>query len=376
MEIIELRKLVDEFENIMIDAFKEKYSALPKEIKDSFFQSNPVIHWDLRKFLDDYLKSGIYPQERLGHVLHNLFDIKLQLYYILEVDLGLYNVRVFDRGYDKDEPLRHPHILLTRFSYDQSLIAKSRILWERIMNFVYYLETGASLEDKVSGKKSKQKVFFDYVTANRKWIFLEPYKNEIYKYDKSYRTPEFHKSSILRAELFGNRQSDPDDLLILVRRAMNVVWENILAIVSGEKPSHFTDLHYDADGLVDKKYTTTNHDKDSGIDMKRSTEMPEHDFTPLYDQYLSIIAQMPQTFTSHQFILELAHQHQTLYVEALYSYRHHVHRDAPAPFLIVHGVLAQHLAAYPNLIEQVQKLKASKDIFGQDSSCSEWRKIM
>lgn len=103
--------------------------------------------------------------------------------------------------------------------------------------------------------------------------------------------------------------------------------------------------------------------------------MPEHDFTPLYAQYPSIITQMPQEFTSHQFILALARQHQTLYVEALYSYRHHLHRGVPTPFLIVHGILAQRLAAYPQLIEQVQKLKISRDIFGQDNSCSEWRKV-
>ena len=103
--------------------------------------------------------------------------------------------------------------------------------------------------------------------------------------------------------------------------------------------------------------------------------MPEHDFSALYEQYQTAIAQMPETFTSHQFILELARQNQTLYIEALYSYRLHVHRDAPAPFMMVHGILAQHLAAYPNLIEQIRKDAPSTDIFGQDNLCSEWRKV-
>ena len=104
--------------------------------------------------------------------------------------------------------------------------------------------------------------------------------------------------------------------------------------------------------------------------------MPEHDFSALYAQYPAIIARMPETFTSHQFILALAHQHQDLYVEALYSYRHHRLQDSrPAPFMLVHRVLSQHLNAYPHLIEQVHQSVPSKDIFGQDELCAAWRKI-
>lgn len=102
--------------------------------------------------------------------------------------------------------------------------------------------------------------------------------------------------------------------------------------------------------------------------------MATHDFRPLYACYPSIIAQMPDTFTSHQFILELARQNQALYIEALYSYRHHTYRNACAPFMMVHGVLAQHLAAYPGLIEQTSRGVPSVDIFGQVVGATAWRK--
>ena len=103
--------------------------------------------------------------------------------------------------------------------------------------------------------------------------------------------------------------------------------------------------------------------------------MAVYDFSNLYDGYPSVIEVMPNTFTSHQFILELARQHQTLYVEALYSYRHHAHRGVPAPFLIVHGILAQQLLEFPKLIRQVRKDAPSKNIFGEDDTCSEWTKV-
>ena len=103
--------------------------------------------------------------------------------------------------------------------------------------------------------------------------------------------------------------------------------------------------------------------------------MSEHDFSDLFQEYESIIDQMPNTFTSHQFILKLAQQNQSAYIEALYSYRNHKHRDAPAPFLYVHRVLSQHLSKLPNLITKTRDAVPSVDIFGQANTCTEWKKV-
>jgi hypothetical protein len=102
--------------------------------------------------------------------------------------------------------------------------------------------------------------------------------------------------------------------------------------------------------------------------------MAEHDFTSLFDQYPTVIAQMPEVFTSHQFILRLAQQHQTLYIEALYSYRHSPHRGNPAPFRTVHGQLSQNLRAHPELVTHTGTVR-SEDIFGGAQECAQWRKL-
>jgi hypothetical protein len=101
--------------------------------------------------------------------------------------------------------------------------------------------------------------------------------------------------------------------------------------------------------------------------------MPQHDFSALFKQYPAVIAQMPAVFTSHQFIQGLAQRNQALYVEALYDYRDAVHRGAPAPFMMVHSILARRLSAHPELAEGLRDVP-SCDIFGRHGECAGWHK--
>lgn len=103
--------------------------------------------------------------------------------------------------------------------------------------------------------------------------------------------------------------------------------------------------------------------------------MARFDFTPLFTHYPDVIAQMPPLFSSHEFILELAKQHQTEYVSALYAYRDTLHVDTPAPFQVVHGILAAKLKEFSHLVALVRTDLPSKDIFGQPSHCAEWQKV-
>jgi hypothetical protein len=96
-----------------------------------------------------------------------------------------------------------------------------------------------------------------------------------------------------------------------------------------------------------------------------------HDFSQLYALYPALIAQMEDKFTSHQFILELARQHQALYVEALYEYRPN------DPFKVVHRVLSQHFNSIPDQVTRDGDATAAEsfDIFTQQQGCARWRKV-
>lgn len=100
--------------------------------------------------------------------------------------------------------------------------------------------------------------------------------------------------------------------------------------------------------------------------------MPDNTFAPLFEHYRSVIEQMPDTFTSHQFILALANQYQDLYVDALASYRTTSKREAP--FQAAHGVLSRHLHTMNDLVRYEGKVM-SENIFRHTSQCAQWRKI-
>ena len=102
--------------------------------------------------------------------------------------------------------------------------------------------------------------------------------------------------------------------------------------------------------------------------------MSKFDFSVFYPKYPEIISAMPEEFTSHKFILKLAQENQTQYVNALYAYRDVTREGKPVPFMIVHGEFSRGLQNFPELIEKIGNID-SVDIFGQQNGCTLWRKV-
>ena len=153
-----LRCDIELFEGLITAALQEKYEPLCSPgFLERFLQLHPISHWKLLTFFDTYIQGKVFPIDRLERLMNYLFDIKLQTYYVLEVYMGSYN-RLDSQGYDRADPKSTPHFFLSKLSLEQSLVGKTRILWERYMNFIYFLETGVNLEDTVR-KRSKKTVF-------------------------------------------------------------------------------------------------------------------------------------------------------------------------------------------------------------------------
>ena len=94
-------------------------------------------------------------------------------------------------------------------------------------------------------------------------------------------------------------------------------------------------------------------------------------YDELEQHYPEIIAEMPERFNSHEFILKLAHRYQVLYVKALAQY---VDPDSQ-PFKVVHGRLARILSDnFSHSVRYIGK-EPSDDIFGNPGEAALWRKM-
>lgn len=102
--------------------------------------------------------------------------------------------------------------------------------------------------------------------------------------------------------------------------------------------------------------------------------MTDEVLTSLFEQFPAVIRQMDETFTTHEFILALAHRYQKLYIEALYRYRDYQRDGSQAAFWRVHNAIGQRLARLDDLVEYMGQTQ-SEDIFRQRRKCGEWRKL-
>lgn len=232
-ELVALREKLRRFEEIVAGSMREKHPAggLSPEQHEGFLGAMPVNVWNLLALFDVYVERGL-PRERLGKFMECLMDYKLELYFVTEVDLGLTQQAVHLAGFDPKQPLARPRLLLMKLSLNQSIIGKVRILWERLMNAVYYLETGREL----SSKQSKRTKFFNRIRNVPHWKPLLDVEALLERYENTLRTPEFHSASVLRAELLGSKAIDPNELLVPLTPLLNGVWETMWAAITGAQP--------------------------------------------------------------------------------------------------------------------------------------------
>jgi hypothetical protein len=241
------------FDELIESAIREKHATLPDAMIDQMLNLH---RWKAGEFAARYQEGSVFPIERLGELVYQIMDISLQYYYVTEVDLGLQNSFYYGPLQAMGTAGPSPRMSLIKMSLDQSIIGKTRVLWERLMNLVYNLEFGKELDSAKPKSRSKKGFFFKEIREQGgfRWRWLLPYEKVIEDYDSKFRTAEFHKNSVLRSQFIGMKEIGPNDLLTLVNRFINVVWDNLLDIVSGKEPAHFTDLHMTGEHKIDPQY--------------------------------------------------------------------------------------------------------------------------
>jgi hypothetical protein len=224
----QLVKDIQKFEELIKSAYIEKQ----KEYGQTMNVGHSCLEqMDINVFYEILVKNNAFPKCDPRILIHSLFDIKMQLFFILEVEMGKYNliyneIRSFSEI--KDKPL----LALKKLSLDQNLIMKNRILWERVMNFIFYLIQGKKFE----GKKSKVEKFFKII-ENTKWEYLKFYKSLIEILNDRWRTPEVHKGSVLKGLFLRGSLADHHEINEITNVVLNSFWPNLILISKGRNPT-------------------------------------------------------------------------------------------------------------------------------------------
>ncbi|MBE0682981.1 MAG: hypothetical protein IH589_13800 [Anaerolineales bacterium] len=92
-------------------------------------------------------------------------------------------------------------------------------------------------------------------------------------------------------------------------------------------------------------------------------------YKALEDVFPKIVKLMPEKFDSHEFILELAHKYQKLYIQALFE-----QKDKKKPFETVHKAIGKRLKKRVDLVKHVRD-RSSKNIFGFANEVAFWHKV-
>ncbi|MFT4553414.1 MAG: hypothetical protein ACI9S8_002052 [Chlamydiales bacterium] len=221
---------IQQFEGLLGNAWLEKS-------EESGEKGNPLPDYlkriDVQKFYELLLENKGDTREIHESLIHTLFDIKMQLFFILEVEMRSYN-RILQEIKSLADLKKKPYLALRKLSIDQSLIVKNRILWERVMNFVYCLGNEVK-EFKVSKGGSKLGKFFEKIKGTR-WEFLKFYKSLAENLNNRWRTGEVHKGSVLRGIFIRGRVADFYEINEITNVVLAVLWPNLLLILQGGNP--------------------------------------------------------------------------------------------------------------------------------------------
>lgn len=146
---IEIREIIVNFQN-KIDKYYENSMFNDKVLRE--FNGTKI---DIKNFYEIYSKSEYYKnstdidKEINKKIVNSLIDIILLNIIINEID-RLDNIGV--NAFKVEDEFSS----LYNISKAMNLINKTRILWERIMNFIYLIIERKVLDDSVPKRKSKK----------------------------------------------------------------------------------------------------------------------------------------------------------------------------------------------------------------------------
>lgn len=233
-QIAHAQHQLEELEQLLGNAYRDLLvrNFGPEWGNDQFARHQRDFAWHLKRdFFDPYQSKGFYPIERLPKATYWLLDLVLQHHLLVNCMFPIQNSVVFgSNNFSLSKPRENLVAYLNHICLTQATIGQVRVLWERLMGFVYYLETGKELHKKGSAKRA---FFREIDNWEGRWDPLKEWSSELIWYDDNFRTPEFHKNSKIRAGIFKDTLPDPNSVITLLSPINGGFWPMLVANIQG-----------------------------------------------------------------------------------------------------------------------------------------------
>ena len=212
---IKICKGINLFNERLNKAYKTRYGDYNIELRDYIGTSENVLY----EFLATY-KFSIYYKDETE-------DDK-------KINYKIFEFEIFDENVLYKEKSENEYELLYNLNKAQNLIIKTRILWEKIMNFFYLL-----IERKeIPSSKSKKNKFKAWC-QNKDIHFLDHIMEKLEIFDNTFRTGEVHEYSKLKNYFErGANQNINLYCLNLLFAFSNEAIINIMAYINGIEPKY------------------------------------------------------------------------------------------------------------------------------------------
>ena len=187
----------------------------------------------LLEFFVTYRFSKYYREvtEEDKKINYNIFE---QLKNIIFEIYVIFEFEILDENELYKEKSENEYELLYNLNKAQNLIIKTRILWEKIMNFFYLLIERKEIPSSKS-KKSKFKTW----CKNKDIVFLDHIIEKLEAFDSTFRTGEVHEYSKLKNYFErGINQNINLYCLNLLFAFSNETIINIMAYINGIEPKY------------------------------------------------------------------------------------------------------------------------------------------
>lgn len=236
-DLQDVRSDLVQFEGILHSAIcGTYYPHFPAEIADDMVKRDQLININLvDDFFDRYVACEVYPTERLGPLSYRIMDWKMQSYFVSKALPGLHNALFSRTKLNLTQPLQTPGLYLDHLCMMQAMIGQVRVLWDRLMGFIYFLEEGREPQ----GKSIRKAFFRELPNWEGRWDALANCQAKIDAYDTKYRTPEFHKNSVLRASIFKDEAADPNEIMGPAQGVVDGFWRLLQDNISGIRSNIF-----------------------------------------------------------------------------------------------------------------------------------------